>query len=320
MVTDLGAQSATDSVPALYFYHPDHLGSTAMVTDLDGHITQNVVYIPYGEVFVEERNGSWASPYLFNAKELDEETGLYYYGARYLNPSIALWLSTDPLQGKYPGMSPYNYCAGNPVKLVDPDGKDWVMNKETKEISWHENYTSKENTPHNYEYIGESYKELTVYCSSKGLFISLCYNSSDNNSDLRWIQTVKTNYRDVAGCKIGQDVEYLDTDSENRTNPFYFSEEQQKEFTSYGDCSYGFVDNPKRASNAFDIYWKGELTLVQQTDIGYEPIFTIDYGFKNTRDKFDLYEIKFSKTSDFQINILKEYNRIEEERKKTDSN
>ncbi len=73
---------------------------------------------------MEERNGSWASPYLFNAKELDEETGLYYYGARYLNPSITLWLSTDPLQGKYPGMSPYNYCAGNPVKLVDPDGRD----------------------------------------------------------------------------------------------------------------------------------------------------------------------------------------------------
>ena len=96
-----------------------------MVTNEDGHITQNVVYIPFGEVFVEERNGSWASPYLFNAKELDEETGLYYYGARYLDPAIALWLSTDPLQGKYPGMSPYNYCAGNPVKLVDPDGEAW---------------------------------------------------------------------------------------------------------------------------------------------------------------------------------------------------
>ena len=94
-----------------------------MVTDHEGKITQNVVYIPYGEVFVEERNGRWASSYLFNAKELDEETGLYYYGARYLDPTSALWLSTDPLQGKYPGMSPYNYCAGNPVKLVDPDGR-----------------------------------------------------------------------------------------------------------------------------------------------------------------------------------------------------
>ena len=123
---------ATDSAPVLYFYHPGHLGSTSMVTDADGRITQNVVYIPYGELFVEERNGSWASPYLFNAKELDEETGLYYYGARYLNPSIALWLSTDPLQGKYPGMSPYNYCAGNPVKMVDPDGRDVFLRSEDR--------------------------------------------------------------------------------------------------------------------------------------------------------------------------------------------
>ena len=129
----MNSESATDSAPAIYFYHPDHLGSTSMVTDIDGHITQNVVYIPFGEVFVEERNGSWASSYLFNAKELDEETGLYYYGARYLNSSIALWLSTDPLQGKYPGMSPYNYCAGNPVKLVDPDGEDADLNAKTND-------------------------------------------------------------------------------------------------------------------------------------------------------------------------------------------
>ena len=123
LAESLGAQSATDTAPALYFYHPDHLGSTAMVTDEDGHITQNVVYIPFGEVFVEERNGSWASPYLFNAKELDEETGLYYYGARYLDPAGARWLSVDPMFEKYMGMTPYNYCAGNPVKMVDPDGK-----------------------------------------------------------------------------------------------------------------------------------------------------------------------------------------------------
>ena len=124
LFTDLGPQSATDSAPALYFYHPDHLGSTAMVTDLDGHITQNVVYIPCGEVFVEERNGSWASSYLLNAKELDEETGLYYYGARYLDPAGARWLSVDPMWEDYGGSSPYNYCMSNPVKLIDPDGRD----------------------------------------------------------------------------------------------------------------------------------------------------------------------------------------------------
>ena len=103
-------------------YHVDHLGSTSLVTDIDGEITQHVAYIPYGEVFIEERNGSWSTPYLFNAKELDEETGLYYYGARYLDPTHAAWLSVDPLFEKYVGMTPYNYCAGNPVKLVDPDG------------------------------------------------------------------------------------------------------------------------------------------------------------------------------------------------------
>ena len=106
-----------------YFYIHDHLGSTSMVLDADGNISQSVTYIPYGEIFLEERNGSWNSPYLFNSKELDEETGLYYYGARYLNPTNGIWLSVDPLWEKYVGMSPYNYCAGNPVKLVDPDGR-----------------------------------------------------------------------------------------------------------------------------------------------------------------------------------------------------
>ena len=105
------------------FYHPDHLGSTTVVTDLDGEVTQNVAYIPYGEVFVEQRNGTWSSPYLFNAKELDEETGLYYYGARYINPKDTRWLSVDPMFEKYVGMTPYGYCAGNPVGLVDVDGR-----------------------------------------------------------------------------------------------------------------------------------------------------------------------------------------------------
>lgn len=90
----------------------------------------------YGEVFIEERNGTWNTPYLFNGKELDEETSLYYYGARYLNPTNGMWLSTDPLFEKYVGMSPYNYCAGNPVKLVDPDGRE--IEEGSKE-EWNEN-------------------------------------------------------------------------------------------------------------------------------------------------------------------------------------
>ena len=106
------------------------LGSTSYVTDADGNIAQHVEYIPYGEVFVEERNNSFSTNYLFNAKELDNETGLYYYGARYLDPTGAMWLSVDPMWEKYAGMSPYNYCMGNPVKMVDPDGKDITEGEE----------------------------------------------------------------------------------------------------------------------------------------------------------------------------------------------
>jgi RHS repeat-associated protein len=126
-----GARTVSDTKDSetpeklIYFYHSDHLGSSSLITNLDGEVTQHIEYIPYGEVFIEERNNVWNTPYLFNAKELDEETGLYYYGARYLNPMDAMWLSVDPLFEKYVGMSPYNYCAGNPVKFIDPDGMDY---------------------------------------------------------------------------------------------------------------------------------------------------------------------------------------------------
>ncbi|MXO33364.1 RHS repeat domain-containing protein [Apibacter sp. B2912] len=105
-----------------YYYHPDHLGSSSYITNLDGEIVQHVEYVPFGEVFIEERNNSWNTPYLFNGKELDEETGLYYYGARYYNPRESVWLSVDPLAEKYPNVSPYAYTFQNPIKYIDPRG------------------------------------------------------------------------------------------------------------------------------------------------------------------------------------------------------
>ena len=69
---------------------------------------------------------NYATPYKFTGKELDEETGLYYFGARYYAPRESIWLSVDPLAEKYPNMSPYNYCLNNPLNLVDPDGRDVI--------------------------------------------------------------------------------------------------------------------------------------------------------------------------------------------------
>ena len=67
--------------------------------------------------------GSTCTPYKFNGKERDDETGYYYYGARYYDPTTTLWFGVDPLAHKYPMNSPYVYCNGNPIRYVDPDGR-----------------------------------------------------------------------------------------------------------------------------------------------------------------------------------------------------
>ena len=105
-----------------FYYHPDHLGSSSYITNLDGEVVQHIEYVPFGEVFIKERNNVWNTPYLFNAKEFDEETGMYYYGARYYEPRLSLWMSTDGQQEEYPNISSYTYSASSPVNYVDPDG------------------------------------------------------------------------------------------------------------------------------------------------------------------------------------------------------
>ena len=108
-----------------FFYHPDHLGSSSRITDATGKVVQSLEYLPYGEVLLDLRHGGWNTPYLFNAKELDEETGLYYYGARYYNPRLSIWLTPDPMQEKHPYITSYAYTANNPINLIDPNGEEW---------------------------------------------------------------------------------------------------------------------------------------------------------------------------------------------------
>ena len=67
----------------------------------------------------------FAEIHTFSAKEKDSETGLSYFGARYYSSDLSIWLSVDPMSDKYPSLSPYVYCANNPVKFNDPDGR-WI--------------------------------------------------------------------------------------------------------------------------------------------------------------------------------------------------
>ena len=126
-----------DELEIIYFYHPDYLGSTEFITDMRGEPYQPVrrslgeggffLNTPWCENLENQYAKSYtsfSSRFRFNGKEWDEETGNYYYGARYYDPKVNVWLSVDPLARKYPELSPYTYVANNPINLVDPDGRD----------------------------------------------------------------------------------------------------------------------------------------------------------------------------------------------------
>ena len=133
---------------SVYYYHSNHLGSTCYVTDGNASVVQGFLYAPFGEI-TNEHNSSFGNgvipKYSFNAKELDEETGMYYYEARYYNPPT--FVSRDPLFEKYPTFTPYAYCANNPVKFIDPTGEDFepVVDDEKRTITFRAKYyTSKD--------------------------------------------------------------------------------------------------------------------------------------------------------------------------------
>ena len=106
------------------YYLTDHLGSSSYITDDRGSVTQTMAYLPFGESWVDitHNNPAYETTYKFTGKEKDEETGFNYFGARYYYDELSIWLSVDPMAHKYPSLSPYNYCANNPIKYIDPDG------------------------------------------------------------------------------------------------------------------------------------------------------------------------------------------------------
>ena len=144
----------TTTEQGAYYYHPDHLGSSSVVTDKAGKFYEQIEYFPYGETWINNKANSeqTSSPYKFTAKEYDEETGLYYYGARYYDAKLSRWCSADPAIEDYlpsgdeeydaylPGiggvfnsinLDAYHYAGDNPIKLIDPNGREQKRNKDS---------------------------------------------------------------------------------------------------------------------------------------------------------------------------------------------
>jgi RHS repeat-associated protein len=123
--------------PPTLYYHPDHLGSTSFASNNEQTLTQRDEYFPSGELWIDASDSRYElrRAYVFTGKELDQATGLYYFGARYYDPRSSVWLSPDPILDEYmeggtsggvfnPGnLGLYSYTLNNPVNLVDPDGR-----------------------------------------------------------------------------------------------------------------------------------------------------------------------------------------------------
>ena len=142
-------------------YHMDHLSSSNVVTGAEGDVYEHMEYTPYGEKWILDQNDNSKYdmiPYRFTAKEWDEETGLYYMSARYMNPVSSRWVSSDPAgwglvnpmeqdeQGEFQmrsgysiveSMNPYVYVSNNPLKFVDPTGFSEVVFAETTDVTEH---------------------------------------------------------------------------------------------------------------------------------------------------------------------------------------
>ncbi|MCX7110799.1 MAG: FG-GAP-like repeat-containing protein [Proteobacteria bacterium] len=118
-------KSPLNSVQA-YFYLPDHLGSASVVTDPSGNVVEQSVFYPYGKDRVHL--GDFNSEYRFTGKELDDETGLHYFGARYYDSSTGRFVSVDPFYIEAKDIkslnttSSYYYTNNKPSILIDKDG------------------------------------------------------------------------------------------------------------------------------------------------------------------------------------------------------
>jgi len=130
-VAGLTVPYSDPTTSTLSYYHQDHLGGTALATDSTGMISHVYDYYPYGTPLLDETLSGSTVPYSFTGKEYTEDTGLYYFEARWYDPLIGRFVSGDPMQYRAPqklladpqALNYYAYARNNPLFYVDPSGQ-----------------------------------------------------------------------------------------------------------------------------------------------------------------------------------------------------
>ena len=125
LLTEVGYVTLDDS--KYHYFIQDYQGNIRVVVDEDGVVEEVNDYYPFGGLMASSSGD--VQSYKYNGKELDRKCGLdwYDYGARQYDAALGRWHTVDPLAEKYYSISPYAYCAGNPIKYIDPDGRTVII-------------------------------------------------------------------------------------------------------------------------------------------------------------------------------------------------
>lgn len=139
ILTPEGYITMNGTTPVYHYFLRDHLGNNRVVAKQDGTVVQVNHYYPFGGMFGEGTATS-NQPYKFGDKELDRMHGLDWYDfeARMQDAALGIFMTVDPMAEKYYGLSPYGYCGNNPMRYVDPTGKEIVIvgNEEYQKQIW----------------------------------------------------------------------------------------------------------------------------------------------------------------------------------------
>jgi len=125
ILTQEGYLTLAGTTPTYYYYLKDHQGNNRVVINQSGAVQQVNHYYPFGGLFGEGIQTA-NQPYKYNGKKLDRFQGvdMYDYGARHYDAALGRWFTVDPMAEKYYSFSQYVYCANNPVRFIDPNGKE----------------------------------------------------------------------------------------------------------------------------------------------------------------------------------------------------
>ena len=201
-------------------------------------------------------------PQTFTGKERDSETGFSYFGARYYDSDLMTgWLSVDPMADKYPSLSPYAYCAWNPVKLVDPDGEEIWINGETGKIKYS---------------IGMSSKDLSGFSKLTVDALNSIYSSCDKGAELVNTLTVSDNIFNIKQQTLNDVSKYT---------PEYGRSAHAKNDDLLVENWQSIIEKGYRIGSGGDILWRSDGYYIFTTEgLRNDPVFQLIHELSHAYD------------------------------------